>query len=74
MTVTGQVEEMIATLENGLNDAAKHDRGNANDDPAIGGLSTVVVHGFECLTGILGPGGLLHHGSSKIKPFTNHAP
>ena len=29
MTVTGQVEEMIATLENGLNDAAKHDRGNA---------------------------------------------
>jgi len=29
MTVTEQVEEMIATLQNGLEDAAKHDRGNA---------------------------------------------
>ena len=29
MTVTGRVEEMIATLTDGLNDAAKHDRGNA---------------------------------------------
>ena len=49
MTVTGRVEEMIATLENGLNDAAKHDRGNAAAGRRLRkALQAVKVQAQEC--------------------------
>ena len=49
MTVTGRVEEMIATLENGLNDAAKHDRGNAAAGRRLRkALQSVKVQAQEC--------------------------